>query len=265
MTNQKIYKKIKKSGVAGSLILFLIMWLLTVGVIVFSAYRFAEYVRDTKLNTEYDAASYIDRLYEEACGIIAGIQTEMARESSEIQAERMQAKLSRSDALYDYQKQEIIDRKRDSYQQASKENIGAADIEQWLFASVPKDTHGNLLPMKQSGLNEQFAGKRLNRQHIGEILAGKAPITRYDLITLHFFVFSQDIDRFRKMYASNALSRRYHTFVRETNSILETCDMGPLYIANPYESFILMCILAEDPLGAFADTIELSYNENDAT
>ncbi|MCR5329867.1 MAG: EAL domain-containing protein [Lachnospiraceae bacterium] len=74
MTNQKIYKKIKKSGVAGSLILFLIMWLLTVGVIVFSAYRFAEYVRDTKLNTEYDAASYIDRLYEE--GLEAGMDTD---------------------------------------------------------------------------------------------------------------------------------------------------------------------------------------------
>ena len=35
--------------------------------------------------------------------------------------------------------------------------------------------------------------------------------------------------------------------------------MGPLYIANPYECFILMCLLSEDPLGTYSDVLEVSY------
>ena len=34
--------------------------------------------------------------------------------------------------------------------------------------------------------------------------------------------------------------------------------MGPLYIANPYECFLLMCILTDGPLGTYADVWELS-------
>ena len=44
-----------------------------------------------------------------------------------------------------------------------------------------------------------------------------------------------------------------------TNGYLADCSMGSLYITNPYECFVLMCILSEDPLGTYADVWELSY------
>ena len=36
--------------------------------------------------------------------------------------------------------------------------------------------------------------------------------------------------------------------------------MGELYVANPYECFILMCILSDDPLGTYADVWEMAYD-----
>ena len=36
--------------------------------------------------------------------------------------------------------------------------------------------------------------------------------------------------------------------------------MEPLYPANPFESFVMMCMLTDDPLGSFADVWELSYD-----
>ncbi len=49
--------------------------------------------------------------------------------------------------------------------------------------------------------------------------------------------------------------------VEETNALLERCFLGELYISNPYECFVLMCLLSEDPLGTYADVWELSYDE----
>ena len=112
---------------------------------------------------------------------------------------------------------------------------------------------GNLLPAKAPQLNEQFSGKRFSRQHISEVLAGRAGVDRFDLITLNFFIYAGEPD------AHSHIRRRYSSFIESTNALLEQCGMGPLYIANPYEAFVLMCLLAEDPLGTYADVLELSY------
>ena len=52
---------------------------------------------------------------------------------------------------------------------------------------------------------------------------------------------------------------RYMSFIETTNRYLGQCLFGELYIANPYECFVLMCILSEDPLGIYADVLEMSY------
>ena len=52
---------------------------------------------------------------------------------------------------------------------------------------------------------------------------------------------------------------RYFRFQESTDEILEKCCMGQLYIQNPYECFVLMCLLSQDPLGTYADVWELSY------
>ena len=137
------------------------------------------------------------------------------------------------------------------------DEITESDMERIICSAIPTDRHGNLTPGKASKLNEQFAGKRFSRQHIGEILAGKAQINRFDLITLNFFIFSQKSD------AYSNVKQRYTEFYDSTNSILEECFMGKLYVQNPYECFVLMCILSEDPLGTYADVWELSYLGSD--
>ena len=93
------------------------------------------------------------------------------------------------------------------------------------------DRHGNPTAGKASKLNDQFDGKRFNRQHIGNILAGKAEANRFDLITLNFFVYSQ-----KEEFFSNAI-KRYEAFLSSMDEILEDCSLLPVYVANPYECF----------------------------
>ena len=48
-----------------------------------------------------------------------------------------------------------------------------------------------------------------------------------------------------------------------TNRMLNECGMGPLYVANPYECFVLMCLLSVSPLETFSEVWEKSYEENE--
>ena len=135
------------------------------------------------------------------------------------------------------------------------DEITPRDIEQVLQAAIPRDRHGNLIPIRKSTLHEQLRDRRLSRQRLSELLSGSASVTRYDLIILQFFIFSQ-----QKSDAEPKLEY-YRRFVDQTNRLLDSCGMGPLYVANPFECFLMMCILSEDPLGTYADVIEQSYRE----
>lgn len=135
-----------------------------------------------------------------------------------------------------------------------REEITAGDMERMICSAIPVDQFGNLTPGKYSSLNQQFLGRRFSRKRIHGILTGNTEIDRFDLITLQFFVYSMKVDAFPKPKS------RYIHFIDTTNEMLESCCMGRLYIANPYECFILMCILSDDPLGTYADVWELSYS-----
>ena len=54
---------------------------------------------------------------------------------------------------------------------------------------------------------------------------------------------------------------RYRTFLNEIQGILSRCKMGEIYIVNPYECFVLMCLLTDCPLAVFAEIWEMSYDE----
>ena len=41
--------------------------------------------------------------------------------------------------------------------------------------------------------------------------------------------------------------------------------MMSLYPVNPYEAFILMCIVSDDPLDTFAAVCEKSYEESESS
>ena len=134
-----------------------------------------------------------------------------------------------------------------------KDDITESDFERIICSSVPKDRHGNLTAAGKSALNGLFHGKRFSRQHIGEILSKETAVTRYDLITLNFFIFSQNTEKYKNV------RERYTEFVNSTDRILKDCFLNSLIVQNPYECFVLMCIVSEDPFGTYADVWEMSY------
>ena len=77
------------------------------------------------------------------------------------------------------------------------------------------------------------------------------------LLRMSFFVLSQRPD-----LEENSV-RRYRTFMDETDEILDRCGMGKLYVANPYEAFLMICMLSDYPLGTYADVWEFSYEEEE--
>lgn len=195
------------------------------------------------------------QLFDEARDIIAGIYNQSEDEEYSNAVDEYQRKLSLNDRLYDFEKNQRVAEFRSKKKEYTRDDITESDIEHIICAAIPTDRHGNLTPSKASKLNEQFSGKRFSRQRMGEILSGNSDIDRFDLITLNFFVFSQKADIYPDA------RQRYIHFLNSTNAILEKCFMGKLYVQNPYECFVLMCILSVDPLGTYADVWELSYEK----
>lgn len=208
---------------------------------------------DGKSRQSVDAKTMFDRLYDEAREIIAELNNDIEEERSDVETGRLRDELSRNDRLYEEQKQDRIRRFEAQKKKWTREDITPVDFEEVLFSSVPRDRNGNLVPMKGSALNEQFRGKRLNRQHIQEILDGTGTINRYDLATMSFFVLSHRNDGMEDPV------KRYRAFINYTNVILDRCGMGELYAANPYDAFLMICMLTDYPLGTYADVWELSY------
>ena len=51
----------------------------------------------------------------------------------------------------------------------------------------------------------------------------------------------------------------------DTNEILEACGFGELYAALPYECFLMMCLLADDPYSTYLEVWESSFSEKSGT
>lgn len=134
----------------------------------------------------------------------------------------------------------------------SEPSVSAADIERTIYNGVPLNQKGNLEKASASRLTMHFASKRLSRQRIDLITGKKIQVDRSDLITLNFFVHS-----YRS--ADKTPNERFHSFLADMNDILEKCYMGEMNIANPYEAFILMCLLTEWPMATFNEVWEYSY------
>ncbi len=201
------------------------------------------------------ARKHYNALYDTARDIVASMynDTEEERNSREVQEYRK--KLSFNTRLYDFEKQKRIEKKVSDKYVFTREDITPGDIESVICAAIPTDRYGNLLPFNNAKIKDHFHGKKFSRQHMMDILKG-TDIDRFDLITLNFFIHSQKSD------ADENSKQRYTHFVDDTNRILSECSMGDLYAANPYECFVLMCILSDDPLGTYADVLELAYETN---
>lgn len=203
----------------------------------------------------FTAKQCFDALYNESRDLIVKLYNAYEDEEHDDAVRDYIHKLSLNDRLFDSEKQKRIEQFRSRKKVFSREEITESDIEHIICASIPTDRHGNLTPSKASKLNEHFSGKRFSRQRIRDIISGDTEVTRFDLITLNFFVFSQKLDVYLEA------KTRYLQFHDSMNAILEKCLLGKMYVQNPYECFVLMCILSDDPLGTYADVWELSYNK----
>jgi hypothetical protein len=195
------------------------------------------------------------KLYEEARKLIAEQYNREAGEENKLRVNELREQMDRNDRLYEEEKQERIRKAEGERKQWIAEEITESDLEHILCSAIPTDRHGNLVPAKKSTLNRQFEGKRFSRKHLNMIIHREKEVERFDLITMNFLIHSEKTDR-----TPNA-KKRYIDYIESTNGILESCGMGPLYVANPYECFVLMCILSVSPLETYADVMEMSYGE----
>lgn len=139
----------------------------------------------------------------------------------------------------------------DGEKEKTVEDITAADLEKILCSGIPTTASGNLIKSSQSLLSNHFQNYRLSRQRIDGILKRQLQPDRYDLITIFFFLHAQKTD----LTGEERLSE----YLKMINPILESCGMYQIHPANPYEAFIMICLLSDCPLAVYGDIWELSY------
>jgi hypothetical protein len=216
----------------------------------------ADFKTDSK-NIAYSVTSYkwFCDLYAKTKEIIAGYYNSDETDNLEKQIQKYLDEVHNSSRLSDLDKRKHTDEMRKSQKVWTASEITDGDVERILCCGTPIDESGNLMKFSDSALSVRFVNKRMNRQHIGEVLDKNIPVDRFDLITLNFFVFSQD-----GSYENN--QRRFNDFIDATNRILDECSMGELYAANPYECFLLMCVVSDSPFTTYSEVLEKSFYES---
>lgn len=134
------------------------------------------------------------------------------------------------------------------------EDIMPAEVEETLCSGIPKNQKGNLQKMSTSVLSAQFGNKRMDRQRISRILSDKEKVSRFDLITMLFYIYAEEVE-------PDWPVERYLQFVDKINDLLKSCDMMGIYPVNPYEAFVLMCLVTDGPLDVYAEVLEKSFGQ----
>lgn len=135
------------------------------------------------------------------------------------------------------------------------EEISPADLEKIICCGIPMTSSGNLQKMSVSLLNKHFNQKRFSRQRIEKLIHRQVTVDRFDLITLLFFIYTQEM-------ADDEPEIRCKKYMDEINDLLGQCHMSALYLVNAYEAFILMCLLSDSPLSTYSEIWELSYQNS---
>lgn len=136
------------------------------------------------------------------------------------------------------------------------EKVTLQDVESLIYCAIPRSGNNNLVSKNQSSLQSYFSKHRLTRQRMDSLIKGNLRIDRNDLITLMFFIRAQDID------ADPA--ERTRSFIRDTNAILNQCGMAGVYLVNPYETFILICMVSDIPADTFSGIWEEAYSTSES-
>ena len=130
---------------------------------------------------------------------------------------------------------------------------GAFDIEAVLCSGIPRTGQKNLAPATSSVLSRHFDKKRMSRQRLSLLLRRKINPERFDILTLLFLIYAETVE-------PDWPTERLIKYIDAANSVLARCGMIAIYPVNPYESFLLMCLLAETPLAVYNDVWEMSYD-----
>ena len=220
----------------------------------------AEFKLDEKRSLySVTARKWFDCLYLKAKEIIAGYYNRDEEDELERQIQEYLDETHGSSRLSDLDKRNYAEKMRKERKVWTAGEITESDAEKILCGGTPTDSDGNLMKISASNLFRHFRNKRLSRQHLGDVIAKKTAVERFDLITLNFFIVSHE----EKYNANINNQRRFNDFIDGTNEILKDCSMGELYIANPYECFLLMCIVSDDPFPNYTEIIEKSFDEYD--
>ena len=163
-----------------------------------------------------------------------------------------QRKSNRTDRFIQLYRRACSVIKSDYWGEEDSAEVTPADIEKILYSSVPTTPAGNLMKMSMSVLSDQFSQKRMSRQRIDSLLKGTSSVDRFDFITLLFLIYAINVEE--QWPVERALK-----YLDEINQILVSCDMSEIYPVNPYESFVIMCMLTDYPLFAYSDVWGKSY------
>ncbi len=125
-------------------------------------------------------------------------------------------------------------------------NGSPRSVEKLLSASVPPggETRENLLSITR---------RKLNRQKTHRILSGEQLPDRYDLLTLHFLLESS---RLNGEEDGKAVLRR---FIDSSNQLLTDCGFGEIYPVDPFDAFLMLCMLTYDPFVTYFDVMENAW------
>ncbi len=201
----------------------------------------------------FTAKKLFDFLYGECKKIIADYKQAEENWVFENELYDFEHALIRKPYLDSGKKKSLLKSFREKQKQISDKDVTESDVEKFLCSGTPIDKKGNLTKFSVSSLSANFSKKRMSRQHINDIISGKVSVDRFDLITLKFFIVAHS-----NIHEKNI--NRWWAFVDETNKMLNLCSMGELYIANPYDCFLQMCMLTDDPLSTYDSVIEKSYD-----
>ena len=163
-------------------------------------------------------------------------------------------------------------------------------IEETIYSGISYNEDLNLQSMGDSSLKDVFGRYRLTRARMSSLQKRKIKVERYDLITLLFFIHAYQIEveeasspdddqKSREPAAASAsdadstssepetvvspdsvIEGRFEQFTEEADNTLAECGMIRLYPVNPYESFVMLCILSKNPLDSFSDVWYQSYH-----
>ena len=133
-------------------------------------------------------------------------------------------------------------------------------VEETIYSGISYNDDMNLQSMGDSSLKDVFGRYRLSRSRMNNLQKRKIKVERYDLITLLFVIYAyapntEEYENSSETDPKDLCMR----FTEEANRILTQCGMIHLYPVNPYESFILLCLLSEDPWESFCETWTQSY------